>query len=222
LLTLVLPLDPDLRAYDADGDVYPVLGLVQYCNEGIVDGEPVHHVGVGFIGKKLPESFKSNPCQSYRITGMGPDGLWTITEAGSVYKPRRNPRFWLGLQLTISLLRKEKGEAARFEAMTQNISANGLSLLGAPTLTIGEKVKVACKPLNFYAIAIVRNMKTKPGQPPTLHLEFVEAEFPVDKLVSLTTEGNTIMPPAGTDWRRSPVSATSAAADAIIKEIIRS
>ena len=94
LITLVMPLDPELRAYDQDKELYPVLGLVQYCNKGMIDGNTVFHVGVGFVGKHVPESFKANPNQSYRISGMKKDGLWEITEAESQFKNRKQPRYW--------------------------------------------------------------------------------------------------------------------------------
>src|SRR5436190_20232585 len=51
LLTLVMPLAPELRPYDQEAEVYPVMGIVQYSNASTVNGETVYHVGVGFVGK---------------------------------------------------------------------------------------------------------------------------------------------------------------------------
>ena len=187
LVTRVMPLEPDLRAYDEDKELYPVMGLVQYCNQGMVDGESVYHVGVGFVGKNIPESYKADPTQSYRICGMRKDGLWEIAEADSQFKNRKQPRYWISLPVTISLLQKAEQPIAREETYTKNIGAGGVSVACSLTAGIGDKVKFACRELDFYAIAIVRNRKTPKNESPTLHLEFIGAELPVEKLIAMRT-----------------------------------
>lgn len=185
LVTLVMPLAPELRAYDETAELYPVMGIVQYCNEGMIDDKPVYHVGVGFIGKQIPESFKADPTQSYRITGMGKNGLWSITEADTAFKSRRHPRFWLAIEVSLTLLKKDRKTMDREDTVTQNIAVSGVSVVSSLDAEVGDKVKFACRALNFYAIATVRNRKQKKDQPPTLHLEFIEDSFPVDKLIAL-------------------------------------
>lgn len=182
LVTLVMPLDPDLRAYDFDKEVYPVMGIVQHCSRASVEGENVYHVGVGFIGKEVPDSFKADPTQNFRITGMNKDGLWSVAEAASQFKKRRQPRFWVGIGVTISLLQKAENSGAKEETHTVNIAAGGASVACSLEASVGEKVKFACKPLDFYSIAIVRNRKVQTDAPTTLHLEFVDSEFPVEKI----------------------------------------
>lgn len=183
LITLVMPLDPDLRSYDKDREVYPVMGIVQHCNEATVDGETVFHTGVGFIGKQVPESFKADPAQNFRITGMTTEGLWKVAEVQNQFKKRRQPRYWIGLGATVSLLRKAENSGAKEETYTVNVAGRGVSVVCTLEASVGEKVKFACKALDFYAIAIVRNKKERKGEMPTLHLEFVDAEFPVDRVI---------------------------------------
>lgn len=187
LLTLVMPLDPELRAYDEDKEVYPVLGLVQYCNQGKVDGETVYHVGVGFVGKQMPESFKADPTQSYRISGMRKDGLWEITEAESQFKNRKQPRYWISLPVTISLLQRAEQPITREETFTKNIGAGGVSVQCSLAAGVGDKVKFACKEIDFYAVALVRNRKVTANDSPTLHLQFIDAELPVEKVIASRT-----------------------------------
>jgi PilZ domain len=187
LVTLVMPLDPELRAYDEDKEVYPVLGLVQYCNQGKVNGETVFHVGVGFVGKNVPESFKADPTQSYRISGMRKDGLWEITEAESQFKNRKTPRYWISLPVTISLLQKAEQSGAREETFTKNISGGGVSVACSLVAAVGDKVKFACKEIDFYAVALVRNRKVGKNESPTLHLQFIDVELPVEKVIATRT-----------------------------------
>ncbi|MBP7476623.1 MAG: PilZ domain-containing protein [Pyrinomonadaceae bacterium] len=184
LVTLVLPLDPELRAYDKDREVYPVMGIVQHCNKATVDGVTVFHTGVGFIGKQVPESFKNDPTQNFRITGMTTEGLWKVAEADAQFKKRRHPRYWIGLGVTISLLRKADNSGAKEETHTVNIAGGGVSVVCTLEAAVGDKVKFACKAVDFYAIAVVRNRKERKGELPTLHLEFVDAVFPVEKVVA--------------------------------------
>jgi hypothetical protein len=189
LVTLVLPLDPTLRAYDEDKELYPVLGLVQYCNKGIVDGVEIYHVGVGFVGKNMPESYKADPTQNYRISGMRKDGLWEITEAESQFKNRKTPRYWMAMPVTISLLQKAGQPVTREDTYTKNISSGGISVACSLMAGVGDKVKVACRELDFYAVAIVRGRKVSPKEVPTLHLQFVDAELPIAKVISMRTVG---------------------------------
>lgn len=184
LVTLVMPLDPELRAYDQDKELYPVMGIVQHCNPSTVDDETVYHVGVGFIGKEVPESFKVDPLQNFRISGMTTEGLWKVTEAESQFKKRRNPRYWIGLSATVSLLQRAENSGAKEETYTVNVAAGGVSVVCTLEPAVGEKVKFACPRLNFYAIAVVRNRKLVEGEMPTLHLEFVDAQFPVERLIA--------------------------------------
>ncbi len=193
LVTLVMPLDPDLRAYDEDKDLYPVMGLVQYCNEGVINGESGFHIGVGFVGKHIPASYKADPTQSYRISGMKQDGLWEITEAEAQFKNRKQPRYWIALSATVSLLKKTGKSIIKEETYTQNIGSGGVSVVCALAADIGDKVKFACKEVDFYSLAIVRNRKEQKNDSPTLHLEFIDSEFPIEKAILLksvaVTEG---------------------------------
>ena len=182
LVALVLPMPPELRAYDHHAEVYPVMGLVQYCNESTVDDVTKYHVGVAFIGKQVPDSYKADPRQSYMISGMDAEGLWRITEAESTFKTRGHSRFWLAIDVSLTLIGKEKGNTVKEDAVTQNVSARGASVKCSLQAVAGDKVKFACKALDFYAIALVRNRKQPADAPATLHLEFIDDQFPIDKI----------------------------------------
>ena len=180
LITMVLPLDPALRAYDHDKKLYPVLGIVQYCNPAPLKGQTRYHVGVGFVGKNIPESFKKDPTQDFRIMGMNKEGLWLVSEADLEFKKRQDPRFWISIGICVSAVRSSVKEMTH----TKNISARGLSIASKLDAAIGEKVKLACPDLDFYAFAVVRNRNARKGEPPILHVELLETEFPIDKLIA--------------------------------------
>ncbi|HQX55693.1 MAG TPA: PilZ domain-containing protein [Pyrinomonadaceae bacterium] len=181
LISLVLPMPVEYRAYDHKAKVYPVLGLVQYCNAVEKDGFETFHIGVGFIGKDVPESYKADPLQGYRITGVTDSGLWKFTESESAFKPRQTPRLWASVDVTISLIKKDRLPSDKETAVTNNISAKGLSAICKLSAEIGDRVKLACKEYDFYAIAIVRNCKPADNGN-SIHLEFLENSFPMEKL----------------------------------------
>lgn len=187
LISLVLPMPVELRAYEKDRDLYPVTAIVESCYKARVDGKVVYQIRVGLTGKHEPESFTEDPCQSYRIVGMRSDGLWRITEADEDFKTRAASRYAVASQVTVSFYRK--GELAARPAsgkevcFTKNISASGVQLPCNLRVTEGEKVKVEFKKHNFQAIAIVRSRKESKGKVPILHLEFINQKFPIERLL---------------------------------------
>ena len=187
LVALLMPLEPSLRAYDKKEENYPVMGLIQYCNEGLVDDEKVYHVGVGFVGRTVPESYKADPRQSYHICGMDEEGLWKIAESAAQFKARKSPRFNVEMEVSLLLIKKgKKGEAKRHDlreiTVTRNMSATGASVFSRLEAEIGDKVKFGSKEHNFFTIAVVRNRDESPYTGTTLHLEFIDSQFPMEKI----------------------------------------
>jgi hypothetical protein len=182
LVALVLPMPPEFRVYDRDENAYAVMGLVQYCNESNSESGTVYRVGVAFVGKQVPESYKADPQQSYRISGMSEDGLWQITEADTQFKKRSSSRYRLALEVTISLIRKEKGSITKEITVTRDVSVTGASVVCSLEAQVGEKVKFGCNALDFHSIALVKNRKKHADERMTFHLEFVDREIAIEKI----------------------------------------
>ena len=180
LVKLTASMPRELRGFDHDEKHYTVVGLVQYCTHSESDGEFI--VGVAFLGRDFPDSFFENPMQSYRISGSNANGMWTASETETDFTKRRHARYIAHLHVTISLLQKNHGIARqREDTITFDISADGACVASSLDVKIGERVKFACKELNFYAMAIVRDREMR-NKRLALHLEFVEHLFPVKKL----------------------------------------
>jgi hypothetical protein len=188
LVKLTTAMPTELRAFDHDEKLYTVVGLIQYCNPmESAEGE-LYNIGVAFAGKDFPESYFDNPAQSYRISGNNPSGMWTVSEAQTAFTNRRHARFRAHLDVTISLIKKNRGAARqREDTVTHDISTNGACVVCSLDVEVGERVKFACKEHNFYAIAIVRNRAVRNNRI-TLHLEFVESAYPVKKIPHFTTD----------------------------------
>jgi hypothetical protein len=190
LVSLVLEMPDDLRAYDQGKELYPAIGIVQYCYAAQFEDRTVYNIGVGFIGKRSPDGFKQNPAENYRINGMNKEGLWTVVPTKSEFQNRKEPRYFLGVPVTLTYKRRSDRETFRHSTITVNIAAGGASVATDIEANVGDKIKFACKDVNFYAIAEVRGRRRKEGEPSCLNLEFIEARFPVEKLVNAATQPN--------------------------------
>lgn len=180
LVKLTTPMPTELRAFDHTEKLYTVVGLVQYCQP--VDDLNLYNVDIAFAGQDFPESYFADPAQSYRISGSDRAGMWIVTEAEREFSTRSHARFRAHLNVTVSLIKKHRSSAInRQDTITHDISANGVCVFCSLDAEVGERVKFASKEHNFYAIAIVRNRGRRNNRP-TLHLEFVDATYPLKKL----------------------------------------
>ena len=184
LVSLVSPMPVEFRSYDHAKELYPTMGVVQHCYAALEGEDTVYHVGIGFIGKQMPESYKQNPCENYRISGMDKNGMWMVTPATTEFQRRKEQRYWLNIPVTLSFTRKEDRATFRDETFTLNIAAGGASVATNIQAAVGDKIKFAYKDANFYAIAEVKGRRSKNGQPACLHLQFLETKFPVGKVVN--------------------------------------
>jgi hypothetical protein len=184
LAGIVLPMPSELRAYDPDSEEYHVIGLVQYCTESALDDSTVYNVGLAFTGKEFPPSYEADPEQSYRISGKAGDGLWQITEVEQEFITRGGSRYWVNLDVTLSLIKRKKKDTDREETITQNIGERGASVFSTLDAKVGDKVKFGCKALDFYAVATVRNRNEAEGRMMTLHLEYIDQRIASEKLHS--------------------------------------
>lgn len=183
LVTLILPLPRELRAYDHDELLYAVLGLVQHCNESVTDGVSNYHIGVAFIGKNIPISYEENPQQNYRITGMNELGLWMIVENEGQFKSRLYPRHAVAIEFAITLLDAETRTVSKEQCITNEVSAAGASVMSSLNAAVGDKIKIVCNEYDFFTMAVVRGRgQVSVNGLTSLHMEFVSARFPVGRL----------------------------------------
>jgi hypothetical protein len=182
IVAVMLPLAAHLRCYDHDKELYRVLGLVQHCQPLTGEGGSGFHVGVAFVGKHAPESYKENPHQNYKICGMNENGLWKITEARAPFKVRRHLRFWTNVDLYLALVDAHRDSMAGEKTMTENISKSGAAVFSTMDIGVGQRVKFISEKYDFSGLAVVCNHQIAGDGRQRLHLQFVENTFPVEKL----------------------------------------
>lgn len=185
LVSMMIPVEPHLRSYDHEKELYRVWGLVQHCHK-ITSDDPGFHIGVAFIGKTAPESYRQDPDQSYRICGMSEDGLWKIKEAAKEFKPRRDARFYTLIDHYLAVVDGQKASLRGERTTTENISRHGAAVLTTLDVTVGDRVKFICEQLDFSGLAVVCNRRERSDGKATLNLRFVENPFPVEKISLMT------------------------------------
>ena len=182
IVAVMLPLAAHLRCYDHEKELYRVLGLVQHC-QPVTNEETVgYHVGVAFVGKHAPESYKENPNQNYKICGMNENGLWKITESRSQFKVRRHLRYWTNVDLYLALVDAHRDSLRGEKTTTENISKSGAAVFSNLDVNVGDRVKFISERYDFSGLAVVCNRQNGSDGKQRLHLQFVENSFPVEKL----------------------------------------
>lgn len=192
LVSIMFPLDPHLRCYDHNKEMYRIWGLVQHCNI-LPGGEDTgYHVGVAFIGKHAPDSYREDPTQSYRICGMNEDGLWKINEAAKEFMPRKDPRFYHPVNHYLAMVGGQNHSLSGEWAVTENISKNGAAVVSSLDLHVGDQVKFISEKFDFSGLAVVCSRRETDDGRARLSLQFVENSFPIKQIAMPEQHNNEV------------------------------
>lgn len=183
LVSLMIPLPPHLRCYDHDKEVYKVWGLVQHCESVTADDPANFHIGVAFIGKHPPRSYRKDSQQHYRISGVGEQGMWRVDEAKTPFKKRSDLRFWKPVELYLALIDTKDGATGGERTVAENVSRSGAAVFTTLNVGIGDRVKFISAEYDFSGLAVVCNRQIGDDGRIRLHLKFVKTVFPVEALM---------------------------------------
>jgi hypothetical protein len=183
LVSLMLPLPAHLRCYDYDKEFYRVWGLVQHCESVTAEDPSNFHIGVAFIGSTCPASYKANPSQHYRISGVHEDGMWSVAELKTSFTKRTDMRFWKPVDLYLALIDTKDGSTGGERTVAENVSRTGAAVFTTMKVGIGDRVKFISEEFDFSGLAVVCNSQLSDDHRTRLHLKFVETTFPVETLM---------------------------------------
>jgi hypothetical protein len=179
----MIPLPAHMRCYDFDKEFYRVWGLIQHCEPITASREGKRfHVGVAFIGKSCPESYRENPLQHYRIAGVNGDGMWSVEESKTPFKKRAELRFWKQIDLYLALIDTKDGSTGGERTTAENVSRSGAAVFTTLNVNVGDRVKFISEEYDFSGLAVVCNRTTEEGRW-KVHLKFVQSTFPVKTLM---------------------------------------
>ena len=186
LVHLRLPMPRALRCFDHVEDQYLVWALVRRVGLTPLDaqtGLPRFELGVAFVGKHPPASYKANPATRYEIAANTPaEDLWRLSE--QVLRPtapvERETRLSLPVDVIVELLDERGQVEATEQTVTENISRRGASVFTTLTVASGRFMRVRSARYTLQVLAIVRGNRKGPDGIPRLHLEFVDREWPLE------------------------------------------
>lgn len=184
LVSMMVDLPVHLRSYDFEKDFYRVWGLVQHCQRITADdGTTSFHVGVAFIGKRSPESYKENPMQHYRISGVNDNGMWKVEDAKTPFRRRSEVRFWTQVNLYLALVDPVDGSPGGERTTAENVSRGGAAVFTTMNVNVGDRVKFISEEFDFSGLAVVCNRQDTSDGKTKLHIKFVQSTFPVKTLM---------------------------------------
>ncbi len=90
LLHLAMPIPAEMRCYDEDKEIYEIWALVRSVSP-LTEGDSevqAYEVGVAFIGKNAPASYRMNSAARYEpLPAPGRNGLWAIRQRPRIKDP---------------------------------------------------------------------------------------------------------------------------------------
>ena len=182
IISLTLNMPKKLRRYDLDKKLYRIWGLVQYCIP-INDQRYKHQVGVAFLGRNVPKSYLEDPFRSYKISGIGEDGFWSLGEAKVPYVERGEIHLEYSVRVRLAKIDPEGKEISVDEdAETENISVREANVFSEIEVNSGDWISFICKKPKFSSLAIIHNTQACDDGRNLLHLEFMEFDYPVEEL----------------------------------------
>lgn len=187
LLTISMPCK--FRLYDLEETQYKIWAIVRRCipiNAGS-NGEAFYSIGVGFIGKFPPESYKNDPLTTYEIISRREDGFWVLNEEPEEFDEiivpehrRYDTRFKIPTNVTVEILDDEGNEIAVEDTVTENISIHGAAIFCSFPVETGYFVRVISEQYNVSIISVVRGAHLGNDKIQRIHVEFIDRNFPLE------------------------------------------
>ena len=183
-----VPMPRQLRIYDFLEPQYRVHCLVRRCVPvGTNPGAESYAVGVAFIGKNPPASYKENPAKLYDLSHQDDGGLWQLTDAQPdpdesdlpTYL-RRHTRFSIPEALLLEMLDENGDVIASEVSVTENVSVSGAAVFTSFDIDAGAFLRVKSERHDISIISIVRGKHVGIDGMVRLHLEFIDHMFPLD------------------------------------------
>ena len=182
LVHMTIPMPRQLRVFDHVEDQYRIWALVRHIRSALAaDKSKVFDVGVAFIGKRPPTSYELEPWKRYDLSNPDNRSMPIVEEVRPI--PSADQRIHTRHNIAIEMLLEtlnEKGELTASEnSVTENISRQGATLFTTLQIPVGRFVRLTSTQYNLTVHAAVRSRNTGADGIPRIHVEFIDAEWPL-------------------------------------------
>jgi len=183
LLLLTMAMPRQLRVFDHVEDQYRVWSLVRNLravNPKTHNGAVIE-IGVAFVGKRPPESFKKDPATRYDIANLQA-GAWIVREesdeVANASDNRDQSRLTIPVDVMIEVFGDDRESSQIENTVTENISRNGAAILTTLNLERGRFLRMSTHD-GVEVLAVIRSCSTGTDGIPRLHLQFIGSEWPL-------------------------------------------
>ena len=187
LLHLQMPMPRALRCFDHIEDQYRVYALVRRLKLAGEDaaGVQLFELGVAFIGKHPPQSYKENPATRYEINPIreGSD-LWRTHEQqeGRSFVEVRETRLTMPVEVIVEVLDEHGAVVESEQTVTENISRSGAAVFTSLKIDRGRFVRLRSARFTLAVLAVVRGRRKGADNIDRLHMEFIDRQWPLEIL----------------------------------------
>ncbi|HKA18741.1 MAG TPA: DnaJ domain-containing protein [Blastocatellia bacterium] len=164
VLYVTLPLPAKLRSHGFAESSYNVYTLIQRVDP---PKQGSRLVGLEFIGERPPAGFLATPWASFRRKRSGRKEC------------RRPAREQIAEEVTVEYFDESMRAISKDEARTENVSSQGLRIMGTSAPAEFDLMRVSCQSLNFESMAALRNRYTGKDGLERVCVEFIDKEWPV-------------------------------------------
>lgn len=185
LVYLSMPLPNKFRFYDFNHSLYGIWGVVRYVLAGPPDEDSLttFSIGVAFIGREVPDSYRLDPTTRYDLRPtLARGGAWVARaqprRAGK-FKRSEEKRYAHAFPVAVEVFDDTGRVTAAAIAETENVSRHGAAVAQEIDLPRGSFVRLTSSTFGVSVLAIVRANRIAADGRRSLHLEFVDGEWPV-------------------------------------------
>ncbi|HEY9284355.1 MAG TPA: PilZ domain-containing protein [Pyrinomonadaceae bacterium] len=185
LVHLHMPMPRQLRCFDHIEDQYRVWALVRRVTLAgeTGGGEQLFELGVAFVGKHPPASFKADPKTRYDIAADPTDqNLYRADERKRAFVEERATRLTMPVEVVVEVLTEGGAVAQSEQTVTENISRTGAAVFTSLKLGRGQFVRLRSARYALAVLAVVRRTRRGDDNIDRLHLEFVDRQWPLEIL----------------------------------------
>jgi len=182
LLHMTIPMPRQLRVYDHVEDQYRIWAIVRYLRGRTTPQASVFEVGVAFIGKRPPESYKSQPWKRYEISNGPFDKLAVLDETwqpGPRHESESHTRHNMAVDIRVELVDVNGAVVESEQTVTENISVQGASLFTTLDVAVGRFIRLTSDQYHVTAFAAIRSRTTGADGVPRIHVEFIDRQWPL-------------------------------------------
>jgi hypothetical protein len=149
------------------------------------EGDARHHVSVVFVGDEIPAGGDGSPRYTFLAEEDGRFRLQRLLAdplPPARRRQRRESRISIPVEVTVETLGADGLATSREQTVTENISRHGAAVWTSLAAAPPQLVRLTSKRPRVSITAVVRARRTGPDGITRLHLEFIDGQWPVEKM----------------------------------------